>query len=202
MPEELAFEELAGNRRAVHLDEGPATARALLVDAMRHQLLARPRLALDEHGGPGGRHQGDLREDLPERRAVADHVAAAERRRHLVAQVGVLHLEPPAQAVDLGERAGVRDRDRGLVGERAQPAEPSGVDRGAAEDPEHAEHVAPEDERLAGEAPDALAPGPVGARDPAAGVGRVLDQYPAPRGAEVTDLARPEWESAEVAVET
>src|SRR6266704_6278412 len=50
VPEQLAFDQLGGNSRAVHFDEWAPPARAERVDRARHQLLARAVLAGDEHG--------------------------------------------------------------------------------------------------------------------------------------------------------
>ena len=47
--EQLALEELRGQRRAVDLDERPVLARRPLVDGAGHQLLADAALAADEH---------------------------------------------------------------------------------------------------------------------------------------------------------
>ena len=49
MAEELALEQILGDRRAVHLDEGRFAPRAVVVDRARDELLARPRLPGDEH---------------------------------------------------------------------------------------------------------------------------------------------------------
>ena len=53
--EELRLDQLVGDRRAVHLHEGAVAAQALAVHGPRHQLLADPALAPDEHRGVGRR---------------------------------------------------------------------------------------------------------------------------------------------------
>ena len=49
--EQLALEQVGGDRGAVDRDERPARAPAVLVDGARHQLLAGAGLAGDQHGG-------------------------------------------------------------------------------------------------------------------------------------------------------
>src|SRR5690606_29100975 len=49
VPEELALEQLVGDRRAVDLHEGPVAARAARMDHVRDELLADARLTLDQH---------------------------------------------------------------------------------------------------------------------------------------------------------
>src|SRR5205823_1500853 len=51
--EELALEQTGRNGRAVELHERPLAAPAELVDGAGDQLLARARLAADDHGGVG-----------------------------------------------------------------------------------------------------------------------------------------------------
>src|SRR5262249_40075463 len=46
--EQLAFEQCLGNGRAVEVDEGPAGARAVSVQQLGDEPLARSRLALDQ----------------------------------------------------------------------------------------------------------------------------------------------------------
>src|SRR5690606_10351799 len=48
--EELTLEQAAGDRRAVDGREGAVTAGRSLVEGPRHELLAGPRLAADQHG--------------------------------------------------------------------------------------------------------------------------------------------------------
>ena len=66
--EQLRLDEGLGNRRDVDGDERLGAARTLMVDGPRHQLLARPALARDEHGG---RRPRDLGHELVD----ADHGA-------------------------------------------------------------------------------------------------------------------------------
>ncbi len=54
--EQLALEQLFGNRRAIDRDETRTLAPALRMQGTRHQLLAGAALAEDEHRGIGGRH--------------------------------------------------------------------------------------------------------------------------------------------------
>src|SRR5271169_3437813 len=61
---QLALNQVFGNSSAVYLDKHLVLAQALGVDGARHQLLARARLAVDEHASVGGSHQRYL---LPKR---------------------------------------------------------------------------------------------------------------------------------------
>src|SRR5450432_2042026 len=99
MAEELALEERLGQRRAVQLDERALGARAALVDGGGDELLARSRLAREQHAGTRGRDLRDDLEDLLHGRGVADDVlelvALREPRpqeSRLGAQVNLLHL--------------------------------------------------------------------------------------------------------------
>ena len=61
MAEELAFDEVFRKPRAIHGHEGAVGPGRELVDGQRHQLLPRPRLAVQENGGGLGRHLVDGR---------------------------------------------------------------------------------------------------------------------------------------------
>ena len=71
--EEFAFDEILRDGGAVDLDEGLLFPGALPVDGAGDQLLARPRLPGDEHGGRRGRYLADDLVDL-------GHAAAGARR--------------------------------------------------------------------------------------------------------------------------
>src|SRR5262249_54016635 len=75
--EELALEGRLGERGARRADERPARAPAAVVDRRRAHLLARARLAGDEHRRIGRRHLGDEALELAGRRRVTDELAAA-----------------------------------------------------------------------------------------------------------------------------
>ncbi len=76
MPEELALDEVLRDGPAVDGDEGPGPPAALRVDGAGRDLLARPAVALEQHGdvalrglpeqGQGLPHGGGLAEDRPE----------------------------------------------------------------------------------------------------------------------------------------
>ena len=93
MPEQLRFEQLLGDRAAVHRDEPALDAAAVVVDRARDQLLAGAALARDQHRAVGAR---DLRHDVEhaaQRAAVADDVLEAVLRAQLALQRAVLGLE-------------------------------------------------------------------------------------------------------------
>ena len=71
--EQLALDQLGRDGRAVHLDERAGRERALAVDVRREQLLARARLAGQQHAGVRPRHLRRLLDGVPEGRARADH---------------------------------------------------------------------------------------------------------------------------------
>ena len=79
--EELLLEDLRRRIAAAQRDERTGCARARLMDAVRHALLARASLALDQHVVLVLRHAGGLRADTRERRALADHRVEAVLRR-------------------------------------------------------------------------------------------------------------------------
>src|SRR5262249_23926146 len=91
VPEQLGLDELLGDRGAVDLHEGMATARRPLVDRARHQLLAAAILALDQHAAGGGGGHGDLLAQRAHHRALSDDRLALGQT---LAQRGVLAREP------------------------------------------------------------------------------------------------------------
>ena len=66
--EELGFEQLLGNRAAVHRDEHALGAAAVVVDRARDQLLAGAALARDQHRAVGVGHLVDDVEHAAQRR--------------------------------------------------------------------------------------------------------------------------------------
>src|SRR5205823_13177461 len=77
MPEELAFEELGGNGRAIDRDERFPAACAVLMQRARDHFLAGARLAGDQHSGIGARGQADQLLHLTHTLAVADEALPA-----------------------------------------------------------------------------------------------------------------------------
>jgi hypothetical protein len=67
------FEQLGGDRCAVHVDEGLARAVGLAVQLLRHQPLAGARLAIQQNRA--GLAAGHTRNQFPK---VADHVGRAD----------------------------------------------------------------------------------------------------------------------------
>ena len=92
--EQLGFDQAVGQRRAAHLDERLVGARRVVVDGVRHHLLAGARLAADEDRRVGG---GDLRHllvHLAHRAAAADDAREVVALAQLLAQVQVLVDQP------------------------------------------------------------------------------------------------------------
>ena len=86
MAEDLALEQLLGERRAVDRHEGPARARAEGVQRARDELLARAALPRDQQRAVVRRDALDALEHVPHRvRAAQDpevlHLASDRRRR-------------------------------------------------------------------------------------------------------------------------
>ncbi len=88
VPEDLALEQRFRNRGAVDRDKRLLLTGTELVDGLRDQFLARPRLAPDEDRGRGGRRLLDDLVDLPHLRTAADH----RPERALIAQLLAQHL--------------------------------------------------------------------------------------------------------------
>ena len=123
--EEFAFDQLLGNRGAVHFDEGTAAAQALLMDAPGHQFLARAVFAGDEDAAVAGRGLGDHAQKLLHRLALPDDLV-------LVLDLG---LEGADFLFQLPAPQRVRNRkEDALEGERLldeiRGAEPDCLDRG------------------------------------------------------------------------
>jgi hypothetical protein len=88
--EQIRLEQRLGNGGAIRLDERLAPLRAAGVDGARHQLLARARLAGNQHRAPRGRRQLEQADRVPDRAAPADNAVPLmarpwrKRRRGLV----------------------------------------------------------------------------------------------------------------------
>ena len=76
MTEQLALDQLLGDRRAVDLDEGLVLAERVAVDGASDQLLAGAALAGDQHRGVRRRGPAHRVPHLLERRAAAHHPVA------------------------------------------------------------------------------------------------------------------------------
>ena len=107
--EQLRFQQVLGQRRAVDGNEGPRGALAVGVDGPRHQLLARPGLSQHEDIGLGARGLLDQLEHADHGGAAPDDVLEAERLLELLAEVAVLESQ-----LALAQRA--VDGDAELVG--------------------------------------------------------------------------------------
>ena len=107
--EQLAFDQLFGNRGAVDLHEGARPAAAQRVDRARDHLLAGPVLAVDQHAAVGRRRHVDLLAELTHRVALPHHRLAAVHAR---AQRPVLRFETtlPQRVADDEDRLVERQR--------------------------------------------------------------------------------------------
>src|SRR5262245_38407147 len=91
--EQLALDQAGGQGGAVDLDERLALARAGGVDGAGDQLLARARLAGDQHRGVGGGDAADLVEYRHQGGAAADDLLEVVLRLDLLLEVEVLLVE-------------------------------------------------------------------------------------------------------------
>src|SRR5688500_15445436 len=107
--EQLRLDQLRRDGGAVDADEGALDARARAVEGRRHQLLARPRLALYQHRGVRRRGRADDLVNLLDLRVAADEtevVAVALERA----------LERAVLALDVVELQGARRQHERLLG--------------------------------------------------------------------------------------
>src|SRR5262249_37926628 len=77
--EQLALDEVLGNRRAVELDERLPRAPRQAMNRLRHQILARAVLAGEEPLGLRRRHAPAVGQQLLNRRALAEDAQVARR---------------------------------------------------------------------------------------------------------------------------
>ena len=109
--EELALQQVLGQRRAVDRDQRAAAGDVAEVDRLGHQLLARAGLAGDQDGARRRADPGDPLEDLAHARALAQQV-----------MVGGLSLEPAAKIGDFVDQPAVFERmvDQNLEADRVE----------------------------------------------------------------------------------
>jgi len=82
--EQLAFEQIQRNGRAIHFDEGASASRADVVNGARDQFLAGTRFPLDQYSRICGRHAFDLFEHRFECRAVANDLLESSLTKGLI----------------------------------------------------------------------------------------------------------------------
>ena len=90
--EQLALDQLFGNRRAVHFDERLVPAAAQRMNGARDELFAGAVLAENQHAAVGRCRHRHLLAQLAHEQALADHLAGAIDAR---AKRAILGLEPP-----------------------------------------------------------------------------------------------------------
>ena len=117
MPEELALEELARQRRAVHGDERPGAVRRLGVEGARDDLLPGPALPGDQNRGVAPVERLDEMDDPHHRKRPRDEAVRRDRalQHGVVVLGGPEHDEVPrpriARAHHVLGDGGRRDRD-------------------------------------------------------------------------------------------
>src|SRR5262249_21919433 len=124
VPEELALDEVLRDRSAVDDDERPIMTRALLVQGVSQDVLARAGLALEEHGGVGLRRLLEDRKDVTHRLAVGDRVAELRAPRELEVERLGEELHGEGSVADREDAIGIQDQllDPRTVEERAVAA--------------------------------------------------------------------------------
>ena len=114
MAEQLALDELLGNRAAVDGNEGALGPRGEVVQGARDQLLACSALAGDQHRRPGRRDLLQKAQHLLHRGRLGDDATGASRR-----------LDLPPQAAVLGPKAlaflGLAQYEKHFVGTKRLP---------------------------------------------------------------------------------
>ena len=92
-----------GQGGAVHLDQHAVAPPALGVDRLGHDLLARPRLAEEQHRRVRGRDLFDLKQDAPQRDTLTHDVVQPFSVEASRAEILVFRLDPLAQGLHLGQ---------------------------------------------------------------------------------------------------
>ena len=93
--EELRFDQVLGQRRAVDLDPRAVSPVALLVERVREELLAGAALAHDEHIGVGVRHRRDRLQHALDTRRAAEDFGVGDLVAEPAFEVGVLADQLP-----------------------------------------------------------------------------------------------------------
>ena len=109
MAEQLRLDEVFGNRRAIHLHEPLAAARAEPVNGPRHELFAHAALPLQEHRRVRRRRLADRFFHFLQSRAVADHLILRVDflPQRAIGRISAIALElflDPLEQNRLGER--------------------------------------------------------------------------------------------------
>ncbi len=125
--EQLAFQQVFRQGRAVDGDHRPLAQLRGLVDGPRDHFLARSRLALDQHGGRGVRHVADQLEHGVHARVLADDVLEGVAVLELLAQVNDLVEQLPLAQGPLYDQAQMLEVDR--LGDEVVGAQAHGLDR-------------------------------------------------------------------------
>ncbi len=118
--EQLALEQRAGDRRAVHRHERPVAPLAQRMQRAREQLLAGAALAGEEHGGVGGGGAAQRGQRAPDRLVLADDLGHAAAAPQLFLEEQVLGGQAPLGEGAADDQAEVVGIDR--LGEEVERA--------------------------------------------------------------------------------
>ena len=126
MPEQLALEQVLGDRGAVDGDEGSGCHRPVQMHSARHDLLPGARLALYEHGRRARRDPRDQLVDLEHRGAlphegVLTHGVGLDVRQGHRGFGGGTHAAQGAQKIVPAHRKGQHVQDAEFFGAQHQP---------------------------------------------------------------------------------
>src|SRR5262245_55166294 len=115
MTEQLALEKPGWNSRAVQLDECSIAPVAQAVDCSGDQFFARSSLSLDQHRRIRGGDDLDLRQDLLERRAMADDLFEVPLGPNLILEIELLGVQLFLQFGDLAIGEAILHGNRKLL---------------------------------------------------------------------------------------
>ena len=120
MPEQLGFQQVVGNRRAIDRDKRPVGPIAQRVERAREQLLARAAFPLKQHGGVGARRALQRHNHLLQRGRLADNLRRAAPHGELVFQQHVFGDQPALRQRPFDEQEQMIGIDR--LGEKVHRA--------------------------------------------------------------------------------
>ena len=128
MPEEFAFKQAFGERRAIHPNEIIVTPRSVAVERLGNQFLARAAFAMDEDGGFALSDFLHLFADLEQPRVLADRVVQSLLRFfERLAQIAIFGFQRVVLFQPLHPHLDLVRRDR--LEQVVEGAELHGLDR-------------------------------------------------------------------------
>jgi hypothetical protein len=117
VPEELGFEESAGDGGAIDFDEGSLAARTVIVNSARDELFSGARFTGDKDSGASRSDEFDLRQSALESGTFADDFLEIEFTANFFLEIKLFLGKLVLQGVNLFEGQGVFDSDGDLSGD-------------------------------------------------------------------------------------